>query len=392
MSASLLTSLLLFPLSLVSGGGGVGRASVPPLRQALPLAPGSVVEVWHADRLRLGSFEGRAPPPSRALLVHLHDGQEKGEGEAEMIRIDAGQIVDVWPDRPQHPWPQVFRRAATMLSELPAHLFDLRPLWQTLLAAPAKRRAVTSTSVADVLFAPLLSPSGTPRARAHPDRAHRPADEVKGIGEGRRPRSGRADPADDETLDGFARRVAAGRLLSEERILFKRQPITLDIVKSDDAVPREAAQFADAKGPACDMWTPAMASGGGFKALQRAQVATRAQLSLTDSLKAAQRGEPIEWAPSELPVLAELEMVAIGALFRLVYHGGPPLLPCAVSPRAFWPFVMPVRLFPTTTAHRAHTRCLGAHTVPLSPSELIFAGEHRCWRSPPPFISRVVGH
>ena len=72
------------------------RATCAPLLRAddgcRPLPLHAIVEVWHAKRLCVGNYRGRAPAPSRALLVDLSGG--------ERIRADAGQLVDVWAEHP----------------------------------------------------------------------------------------------------------------------------------------------------------------------------------------------------------------------------------------------------------------------------------------------------
>lgn len=316
---------------------------LPPLPGPVALEWGSVVEVWHADELHVGNFRGRAAPPSRALLVELSSaagvdpngqvGQGGGGDAAVVVKVDAGQLVGVWPlgevHTPTDPaaWAQIHRRAASLLSDLPPHALDLNPLWQRLVSAPAKRRVITPTGAAEALFTPVGRSGGVGRVRgvtpiggisgAPPPRYRSPAEAAK--------------VAEAAAVEGFARRVAAGKLLAEERIMFRRQPLTVEervggeaaaVAAGAGAVPAGAAAAAgegaaEAPGAVSSAaglgeWRPVLTGGGGFRALQRAQVAVRAQLSLFESLAAARRGEAIAWAASELPLLAELEMAALG--------------------------------------------------------------------------------
>lgn len=53
-------------------------------------------------------------------------------------------------------------------------------------------------------------------------------------------------------------------------------------------------------------------TGGGFKALPKAQANTRAEMALLGAMQKKMRGESVSWTPSMLPLLSELEMVALG--------------------------------------------------------------------------------
>jgi hypothetical protein len=204
-----------------------------------------VVEVWHADGLHVGNFRGRAAPPSRALLVELSSaggstpvrlvapGGGGGGGDGEdllLVKIDAGQLVGVWPPGEPHTptgpatWAQIHRRAAAILSELPPHVLDLNPLWQRLVSAPAKRRVVTPTQAAEALF---TQPGGAGAGRVlgrgvTPIGGNRGASQVR-----QRSSAAAAAAAAAEALNVFARRVAAGQLLAGERIMFRRQPLVI---------------------------------------------------------------------------------------------------------------------------------------------------------------------
>jgi len=122
------------------------RCSAPPLLGAqrqptLTLAVDDAVEVWHGNRLCVGNYRARAPPPSRALEVEL--------GCGTLVKVDAGQIIDAWPADSLAPnstaeWELLERLSATLLRELPTHMIDLRPFWQQLTIAGKTQRGVVS--------------------------------------------------------------------------------------------------------------------------------------------------------------------------------------------------------------------------------------------------------
>ena len=224
---------------------------------AQPLRDGSVLEVWHEGSLRFGNYRGRAPSSS-ALRVELASG--------ELVKLDSGQLVDLW--EPSEPgtgggalpngtaeWAALQLDAAALLADLPPHMLDLRPLWQSLLQQKGAKR-VTSRQVAASLFADAK-------------------------------RAAAAAPAP------LAARLAAAQLLAEERTLFKRQQGQL-------SWPEEAGS------------PPVLGSARGFKVLPRAQANSRAEVSLLATLERKLAGEEVTWAPSTLPLLAELEALAIG--------------------------------------------------------------------------------
>jgi len=218
------------------------------------LRKSSVLEVWHEKGLRVGNFRGHAPLPSKALLIELSSG--------ETITADAGQLVDVWPECPGHiaaapnstsQWAHLLARSSALLRELPPHMLDLRRLWQQV--SQMKRKSISTSAAADIIFANVAG--------------HYKVDIVEQL----------------------ARRMAAGQLLANERVLFKRAVPTL--------VPDSSS----------DGWH-LVASG--FKCMPRAQANSRAELSLLQSLQKISRGERVSFAASELPLLADLELLAMG--------------------------------------------------------------------------------
>ena len=85
-----------------------------------------------------------------ALLVELSCGRS--------IKIGGDQLIDVWdvaaacPRTPQE-WEPLRDEASSMLTELPPHMLDLRPLWQRLLQQRGgSKMRVDSARVAEALF------------------------------------------------------------------------------------------------------------------------------------------------------------------------------------------------------------------------------------------------
>ena len=162
-------------------------APPPPLIEPPPrgtLREGSVVEVWHANSLHVGTFRGRAPSPSRALLVELAappppaassaGGGGGNDGRDGAIKIDAGQLVGVWPEPPASlpsspsEWAAVHDSAAALLADLPPPALDLRPALPrclracSFLCSPAARRPAR---------APLTPPPSPPHPFSSPQQA-----------------------------------------------------------------------------------------------------------------------------------------------------------------------------------------------------------------------------
>jgi hypothetical protein len=229
-------------------------APVPP--RSLP--DGAVVELWHNGHLHLGNSRGLATP--KTLLVELSSG--------ERVKIDGGQLVDVWqePDAPTcaAEWKEVHSAAASLLAQLPPQVLDLQPLWKQLVTRKGGSECVASYQVAEALFDGI---------------------EVK-----------EREAKDGAVVGRIARRLAAAQLLAEERVLFKRQQgELLALAQEDSAAP-----------PCC------LLRNGGFKPLPKAQAESRAEGLLLEGLRRTLQGEPAKWAPAVLPLLAELEMSALG--------------------------------------------------------------------------------
>ena len=252
--------------------------SLPAAGSGGVLSPGDAIEVWHEGSLSVGNFVGRAADSKKTLEVLLSCGRT--------IKIDAGQIVDVWsgegaPHTPDE-WTPVREQCATLLMELPPHMLDLRPLWQRLFTQrESKNIRLDSSRVAAELFR-------SPHAEA---------------ARGSRMAESRAASADDAvTLLG--ERMAAAQLLADERTLFKRVPVEVAWPSLDE-------------GDVELRW-----SRGGFKALPRATASSNAEIALIKSMKdrldatnsteseASAAGSA--WPPSTLPLLAELELAALG--------------------------------------------------------------------------------
>ena len=228
-------------------------APVPP--RALP--DGAVVELWHNGRLHLGNSRGLASP--KTLLVELSSG--------ERVKIDGGQLVDVWQEDADAPtcvaeWKEVHCAAASLLAQLPPQVLDLQPLWKQLVTRKGGSECLASCQVAEALFDGI---------------------EVK-------------EQEAGAVVGRVARRLAAAQLLAEERVLFKRQQGELLALAQEDA---DAA-------PCCIL------RNGGFKPLPKAQAESRAEGLLLEGLRRTLQGEPANWAPAVLPLLAELEMAALG--------------------------------------------------------------------------------
>ena len=228
-------------------------APVPPR----PLPDGAVVELWHNGRLHLGNSRGLASP--KTLLVELSSG--------ERVKIDGGQLVDVWQEDADAPtcvaeWKEVHSAAASLLAQLPPQVLDLQPLWKQLVTRKGGSQCLASYQVAEALFDGI---------------------EVKEREAG-------------AVVGRVARRLAAAQLLAEERVLFKRQQGELL------ALAQEGADAA----PCCIL------RNGGFKPLPKAQAESRAEGLLLEGLRRTLQGEPANWAPAVLPLLAELEMAALG--------------------------------------------------------------------------------
>ena len=271
MCAALMTTLVLGGLVSLGGFTQPSRTPVSPYRRTsvltakavAPVPPralpdGAVVELWHNGRLHLGNSRGLATP--KTLLVELSSG--------ERVKIDGGQLVDVWqePDAPTcaAEWKEVHSAAASLLAQLPPQVLDLQPLWKELVTLKGGSMCVASYQVAEALFDGI---------------------EVK-----------EREAKDGVVVGRVARRLAAAQLLAEERVLFKRQQgELLALAQEDDAAP-----------PCC------LLRNGGFKPLPKAQAESRAEGLLLEGLRRTLQGEPANWAPAVLPLLAELEMSALG--------------------------------------------------------------------------------
>ena len=217
------------------------------------LAPNSAIELWHEGKLCVGNFKGRVPNSKNALAVELSCGRT--------IKIDGGQIIDVWESvtapSSAADWVPVHEQASTLLTELPPHMLDLRPLWQRLFTEKKKAR-VDSAIVARELF---RSP--------HAEMART-----------------RQPPKADTTTLGLAERLAAAQLLAEERTLFKRQPVEVTGVTPPPSTVAESAAGDDAAILLREAGESLRWCRGGFKALPKAQASSRAELVLIDAMKA----------------------------------------------------------------------------------------------------------
>ena len=234
---------------------GAHARYVPPPPPTQPtdrrlLRRGAVIEVWHAGGLCTGNYRGRAPPPSKALVVELDDGST--------IRVDSGQVVDVWayqtaavPEGTAE-WAEVHKASAELLRRLPTHFLDLSPLWKRLLAAKRGARLVRTDAAAEAIFGAVDDLTG-PAA---------------------------STPASERAV--AVRRVAAGQLLADEQVLFKHLPVTLSA--ADDADDRDMM----------------IVDGGGFRPLSRAQADSLAERALTAGLEAVRRGETVAWGSSQV--------------------------------------------------------------------------------------------
>ena len=140
--------------------GAHARYAPPPPTQPADrrlLQRGAVVEVWHAGGLCTGNYRGRAPPPSKALVVELDDGST--------IRVDSGQVVDVWAHATsavpegRAEWAEVHKASAELLRRLPTHFLDLSPLWKRLLAAKRGARHVRTDAAAEAIFGAVDEPN-----------------------------------------------------------------------------------------------------------------------------------------------------------------------------------------------------------------------------------------
>ena len=246
------------------------------------LEAGSAIEVWHQGTLAVGNFRGRAEGSKNALEVELSCGNR--------IKIDGGQIVDVWAagdDTPKTPadWVIVREQASSLLTELPPHMLDLRPLWQRLLTEKAgSKKRVDSDRVARDLF---RSPHEEANNGRQPPR------------NGRNKRTAAASP--------LAQRLAAAQLLAEESTLFKRLPVEVSKSSDSDEAKVEVLRW----------------SKGGFRALPRATASSRAEMALIEAMKnrlaaggssnaTAEKGSGSVWPTATLPLLAEVELVALG--------------------------------------------------------------------------------
>uniref|UniRef100_A0A6U7IBS1 RNB domain-containing protein n=1 Tax=Haptolina brevifila TaxID=156173 RepID=A0A6U7IBS1_9EUKA len=266
---------------------------VPPMAVAPAsglLTPGSAVEVWHEGRLVVGNFrESMVRSKSCALIVELSCGRR--------IKVDGGQLVDVWPPdgmghsgpRSPNDWAVLQRQCAALLAELPPHMLDLRPLWKRMLAEKgAKKLRIDSERVAQELFSSPHHSGAAPEAR-------------------------------------LAQRLAAGQLLADERTLFKRLPVQITASGSD------GDQSGEGSGGTCELrWTH-----GGFRVLPRSTASSLAEVALIQAMKerlAVMRAGPVQlehapaaerlvrtgegvgrvWPPATLPLLAEVELVALG--------------------------------------------------------------------------------
>ena len=242
-------------------------ATPAPLSQPLP--EGAAIELWHKGLLHTGNFCGQLTGSS-ALQVQLASG--------ELIKIDGGQVVDTWPaDSDSMPttladWQHLQMEAAELLADLPPHMLDLRPVWLKLINEKGRGKRVDSQSVAAALFAFGASPLTTPQ---------------------RPPRQLASQRGSVPTPPSWlAQRLAAAQLLGEERTMFKRQTGQVS------AAPDAPGEY--------------ILTGGGFKALPKAQANSRAEVALLGAMQKRIRGEEAAWAPSMLPLLSELEMVALG--------------------------------------------------------------------------------
>lgn len=238
------------------------------------LLPGSVVEVVHDGTWQVGTYRG-AGAGSAALLVMLST-------TGELAKLDAGQLVDVWDAAQQDvptstdEWARLHDEASALLARLPAHAFDLRPYWQGLVAGKtgSKSFRVTSAAVSAHLFA-----------------------------------TGSLAPP-------LAQRLAAGSLLAAASpALFKRRTLEL-------------------AGPAVG-GAPITVTGGGYRALSRATAAMHAEKVFRSALEVrlVRGAEPEPWPAATLPLLAELELLALGmgdgskALHRVLVSLGRPASP-----------------------------------------------------------------
>ena len=206
------------------------------------------LELWHGNKLRLANFKEQAKD-SAVLKVTLDDGQA--------ITVDRGQIVRVWEtgsseDVPinQFEWNAATASASSLIRELPPHMLDLKHLWGKKLKKNAKY-VFSTDDVADILFKPKQGQNTQPGVSYY----------------------------------SAARRIAAGQLLAEERNLFKRQRGQMD---------------------------PDHPCEGGFQLIKNAQIQSRTEMSLSEKFRIAREGGRFSASPTELPLLGELEMLALG--------------------------------------------------------------------------------
>ncbi|KAL1499763.1 hypothetical protein AB1Y20_012450 [Prymnesium parvum] len=168
------------------------------------------------------------------------------------LKIDAGQLIDCWERGPNSTaaWTALHAEAARLLAELPPHMLDLRPLWLQLTTRKGGGWRVTSDAVGAALFG------------AHASGARAP----------------------------LARRLAAAQLLGDEQTLFKRV-------------------LGEGEGGGGGS---VLVRLGGFRALPRAQANSRAEMALLEAMRRRLAGEEVRWTPAMLPLLADIEMVALG--------------------------------------------------------------------------------
>jgi uncharacterized membrane protein YgcG len=321
--------LLAPPLRIASQAGcrtTAVHAAAPAATSSGTLHPGDCVEVWHKGALCVGNYRGRS---KSALLIDLSAG--------EQIKIDGGQLVDVWDDDgavyPRDPdeWRQLEQGASTLLTELPPHMLDLRPLWQRLLGERgSSKQRVDSARVAEHLF---RSPHAEKEIRRSARGGEGGGKDGGKFGSGKRDGGGGKGGGGSGGGGGggpgkrLAQRLAAAQLLGEEGTLFKRQPMDVTPAPISDGVDDDVLSW----------------SRGGFRPLPRSTASSRAETVLIDAMRErlasvdAQKkaGAPAAagdasadgdddggdgarrlqiWPSATLPLLAEVEMVALGLM------------------------------------------------------------------------------
>ena len=247
------------------------------------LEAGSAIEVWHQGTLAVGNFRGRAEGSKNALEVELSCGNR--------IKIDGGQIVDVWAagdETPRTPadWVIVREQASSLLTELPPHMLDLRPLWQRLLTEKAgSKKRVDSDRVARDLFRLAARGSQQQWAPAASEWAEQ-AD-----GGGTRPSRSASPP-----------RSSSRRRAPCSNVCPSRSP------KAVTATRPRSRCCAGARAASAHCHEPRRARAREMALIE----AMKNRLAAAAAAATAEKGSGSVWPTATLPLLAEVELVALG--------------------------------------------------------------------------------